>query len=86
MEFSFPHPGLYLSEFISIYSPPFAHEGPLLNSQAFGLLICSFILARRVVNGEMDVGDYVTFVSYLGQLYSPLNRIASLYKTVMQNL
>lgn len=34
----------------------------------------------------MDVGDYVTFVAYLGQLYGPLNKIAGLYRTVMSNL
>lgn len=45
-------------------------------NQAFGLLVCSFILANRVIEGEIDVGNYVTFVSYLGQIYGPLNRIA----------
>ncbi|GAA5955967.1 hypothetical protein JCM3765_000056 [Sporobolomyces pararoseus] len=53
---------------------------------AFGLLVCSFILAHRVVTGEMDIGNYVTFISYLNQLYSPLNRIASLYRQTMQSL
>ena len=28
----------------------------------------------------------VTFISYLNQLYSPLNRIASLYRQTMQSL
>jgi hypothetical protein len=28
--------------------------------QAFGLLVCSFILARRVINKEIDVGDFVS--------------------------
>lgn len=53
---------------------------------AFGLLVCSFILANRVVKGEMQVGEFVTFTSYLGQLYRPLNSIAGLYRTVMSNL
>ncbi|GAA5957731.1 hypothetical protein JCM8115_006232 [Rhodotorula mucilaginosa] len=52
---------------------------------AFGLLVCSFILSRRVIEGEMDVGNYVAFVSYLNQLYSPLNQISSLYRRVMNN-
>ncbi|KAI5476886.1 vacuolar ABC heavy metal transporter Hmt1 [Pseudohyphozyma bogoriensis] len=52
----------------------------------FGLLVCSFILAKRVVDGNMTVGNYVTFVSYLSQLYGPLNRIASLYRQIMSNL
>ena len=33
----------------------------------------------------MDVGNYVAFVSYLNQLYSPLNQISSLYRRVMNN-
>lgn len=53
---------------------------------AVGLLVCSFILARRVINHEIDIGLYVTFISYLSQIYSPLNKIAGLYKTVMSNL
>lgn len=32
------------------------------------------------------MGDFVTFTSYLGQLYGPLNKIAGLYRTVMSNL
>ncbi|BGP26050.1 vacuolar ABC heavy metal transporter Hmt1 [Rhodotorula toruloides] len=52
---------------------------------AFGLLVCSFILAQRVVLGEMDVGNFVAFVSYLNALYSPLNQISSLYRRVMNN-
>ncbi|KAL7340713.1 hypothetical protein BJY59DRAFT_649757 [Rhodotorula toruloides] len=52
---------------------------------AFGLLVCSFILAQRVVTGEMDVGNFVAFVSYLNALYSPLNQISSLYRRVMNN-
>ncbi|GAA5920931.1 hypothetical protein JCM1841_003629 [Sporobolomyces salmonicolor] len=53
---------------------------------SFGLLVCSFILAHRVVTGAMDIGSYVTFVSYLSALYSPLNRIASLYRQTMSSL
>lgn len=31
-------------------------------------------------------GSYVTFVSYLNQLYGPLNRIAGVYRSIMSNL
>lgn len=53
---------------------------------AIGLLVCAFILSNRVIRGEIGVGDFVTFTSYLGQLYGPLNKIAGLYRTVMSNL
>ncbi|GAA5931007.1 hypothetical protein JCM10213_003968 [Rhodosporidiobolus nylandii] len=52
----------------------------------FGLLVCSFILAQRVVSGEMEVGNFVTFISYLNQLYRPLNSISSTYRQVMTSL
>ncbi|GAA5838861.1 hypothetical protein JCM9279_003883 [Rhodotorula babjevae] len=51
----------------------------------FGLLICSFILANRVVNGQMDPGEFATFTSYFASLLSPLNQISSLYRRVMSN-
>ncbi|SCV73980.1 BQ2448_6410 [Microbotryum intermedium] len=76
-----------------------------------GFLICSFILSRRIVRGELQVrgsidsyqnhdwmltshwllvsfqvGEFVTFSSFLNQLYGPLNRIASLYRQVMSSL
>ena len=54
--------------------------------QSFGFLICSFVLAQRVVNGEIEVGDFVTFTVYLEQIYGPLNKVAGLYRTVMSNL
>lgn len=53
---------------------------------AIGLLVCSFILANRVATGQIGVGAFVTFVSYLASLYGPLNRIAGLYQTFMRNL
>ncbi|GAA5856039.1 hypothetical protein JCM8547_002951 [Rhodosporidiobolus lusitaniae] len=52
----------------------------------FGLLVCSFILARRVVDGYMDIGLFVTFTSYLNSLYRPLNSISSTYRQVMSSL
>ncbi|GAA5826994.1 hypothetical protein JCM3770_007379, partial [Rhodotorula araucariae] len=51
----------------------------------FGLLVCSFILAHRVVSGKMDPGEFATFTSYFAQLLSPLNQISSLYRRVMSN-
>ncbi|GAA5927985.1 hypothetical protein JCM3775_002782 [Rhodotorula graminis] len=51
----------------------------------FGLLVCSFILANRVVSGQMDPGEFATFTSYFASLLSPLNQISSLYRRVMSN-
>ncbi|KAK4051061.1 ATP-binding cassette-type vacuolar membrane transporter Hmt1 [Microbotryomycetes sp. JL201] len=53
---------------------------------SFGFLVCSFVLARRVIDDDMDVGGYVTFVNYLTQIYQPLNSIATLYRKVMSGL
>jgi hypothetical protein len=44
--------------------------------QSFGFLACSFVLAQRVVAGNMEVGNYVTFVNYLAQIYGPLNQVS----------
>ncbi|KDE04641.1 hypothetical protein MVLG_04940 [Microbotryum lychnidis-dioicae p1A1 Lamole] len=51
-----------------------------------GFLVCSFILSRRIVRGELEVGEFVTFSSFLNQLYTPLNQIATLYRQVMSSL
>ncbi|GAA5871541.1 hypothetical protein JCM16303_000787 [Sporobolomyces ruberrimus] len=53
---------------------------------SFGLLVCSFILAHRIVSGETDIGEYVTFTTYLNQLYFPLLSISTLYQSTMQSL
>lgn len=44
--------------------------------QSFGFLACSFVLAQRIVAGNMEVGNYVTFVNYLAQIYGPLNQVS----------
>ncbi|KAI5476885.1 vacuolar ABC heavy metal transporter Hmt1 [Pseudohyphozyma bogoriensis] len=54
--------------------------------EGFLLLVCSFILAKRVADGSMAVGDYVAFVFYLFQLYQPLSRVTTIHRRVMFNL
>jgi ATP-binding cassette subfamily B (MDR/TAP) protein 6 len=38
-----------------------------------GLLAGCLLCAKRVVDGSMTVGDFVLFMSYITQLYGPLN-------------
>ncbi|KAJ4468248.1 mitochondrial half-size ABC transporter [Lentinula aciculospora] len=51
-----------------------------------GLLIGSIIVARRVVRDELDPSDFVVFITYLAQLYGPLNQIGTVYRAVNQSL
>ncbi|GAA5898274.1 hypothetical protein JCM6882_000117 [Rhodosporidiobolus microsporus] len=76
----------YQKEYYDVYSA--WNSLSLLQNgiSGFGLLVCSFILASRVVSGRMDIGAYVTFISYLNQLYRPLNGISSTYRSVMSSL
>lgn len=39
-----------------------------------------------VIDADLGLPCSVTFVSYLNQLYAPLNRIASVYRQIMSNL
>ncbi|KAJ3788636.1 mitochondrial half-size ABC transporter [Lentinula aff. detonsa] len=52
-----------------------------------GLLIGSIIVARRVVRGDLkDPSDFVVFITYLAQLYGPLNQLGTIYRSVNQSL
>lgn len=51
-----------------------------------GLLIGSIIVARRVIRDESGSSDFVIFITYLAQLYSPLNQLGSIYRSVNQSL
>jgi ABC-type transport system involved in Fe-S cluster assembly fused permease/ATPase subunit len=46
-----------------------------------GLLLC----AKRVVDHELTVGDFVAFITYLLQLYQPLNWFGTYYRVIQQN-
>lgn len=54
--------------------------------QTFGLLLCTTILAQRVTTGEMQVGEFVTFVSYINSVFSPIQQLASLYRNLTKAL
>ncbi|GAA95412.1 uncharacterized protein L969DRAFT_85092 [Mixia osmundae IAM 14324] len=53
---------------------------------SLGLLIGCFIVALQVAQGERGVGDFVLFVTYLQQLYGPLNSLGTLYRVIQTNL
>lgn len=39
-------------------------------------------MAKRVTSGDSTASDFVFFVSYLVQLYEPLNMLASIYRSI----
>ncbi|KAF9264231.1 hypothetical protein L218DRAFT_1029037 [Marasmius fiardii PR-910] len=51
-----------------------------------GLLVGSIIVARHIIANELDSSDFVVFITYLGQLYTPLNQLGSVYRSVNQSL
>ncbi|KAG6891759.1 hypothetical protein C0992_006180 [Termitomyces sp. T32_za158] len=51
-----------------------------------GLLIGTMIVALQVTRGESDSGDFVVFITYLGQLYGPLNQLGYIYRSINQSL
>lgn len=53
---------------------------------AFGTLFTLLLVAGRVVRGEATSSQFVVFVTYLAQVYSPLSMLGTLYRVVQQNL
>ncbi|OJT12750.1 Heavy metal tolerance protein [Trametes pubescens] len=51
-----------------------------------GLLVGSMIVAMRVVRGQSQPHQFVFFITYLAQLYGPLNMLGYLYRTINQSL
>jgi len=47
-----------------------------------GLLAGSMLTAYRVSEGELTVGDFTLFLSYLMQLYAPLNWFGTYYRQI----
>ena len=52
--------------------------------QVLGLFLGSILCAYKISIGELTVGDYVLFTSYLIQLYAPLNFFGSAYRFLQQ--
>ncbi|KIY46015.1 mitochondrial half-size ABC transporter [Fistulina hepatica ATCC 64428] len=51
-----------------------------------GLLIGSMIVALRVTRGLSTASDFVIFITYLAQLYGPLNQLGSTYRAINSSL
>ncbi|KAF7321485.1 ABC transporter protein [Mycena kentingensis (nom. inval.)] len=51
-----------------------------------GLLFGSLIVAHRVTTGESAPADFIVFITYLAQLYVPLNQLGFMYRTINQTL
>eukprot|EP00127_Corallochytrium_limacisporum_P006677 Clim_evm56s232 gene=Clim_evmTU56s232 len=45
-----------------------------------GLILCTV----RILQGRFTVGDFVLFLSYVGQMYSPLNWFGTYYRVIQQ--
>lgn len=50
---------------------------------SLGLLGGSLLVAWYVSEGELTIGDYVLFGSYVEQLYGPLNQFGAMYRLVV---
>ncbi|KAI9142821.1 P-loop containing nucleoside triphosphate hydrolase protein [Paraphysoderma sedebokerense] len=50
-----------------------------------GLLVGSLLCAYRVVQGVLTVGDFVLYLTYISQLYGPLNWFGTMYRMIQQN-
>ena len=50
-----------------------------------GLLVGSLLCAYRVTEGELEVGDFVLFATYIVQLYQPLNWFGTYYRMIQQS-
>jgi ABC-type transport system involved in Fe-S cluster assembly fused permease/ATPase subunit len=48
------------------------------------LLLCLFLAAYRVTQGEMSVGDFVAVQIYILNLYRPLSFLGTIYGIVVQ--
>ncbi|KZT04683.1 uncharacterized protein LAESUDRAFT_744261 [Laetiporus sulphureus 93-53] len=51
-----------------------------------GLLVGSMIVALRVTRGQSQPYQFVFFVTYLAQLYGPLNMLGTIYRSINQTL
>ncbi|EPT00005.1 hypothetical protein FOMPIDRAFT_129886 [Fomitopsis schrenkii] len=51
-----------------------------------GLLVGSMIVALRVTRGESEPYQFVFFITYLAQLYGPLNMLGTIYRSINQTL
>ncbi|KLO14578.1 hypothetical protein SCHPADRAFT_914776 [Schizopora paradoxa] len=53
---------------------------------ALGYLVGGMIVALRVTSGKDETADFVIFVAYLAQLFSPLDKLATVYRQINTSL
>ncbi|KAJ1772785.1 ATP-binding cassette-type vacuolar membrane transporter Hmt1 [Coemansia sp. RSA 1813] len=51
-----------------------------------GMFAGALLSARRVYEGEMTVGDFTMLLTYIMQLYEPLNWFGTYYRVIQKNL
>ena len=52
---------------------------------SLGLLVGCVVIVHRVKAGTMSIGDVVLFLTYITQLYVPLNWFGTFYRQIQQN-
>jgi len=68
-----------------------AYSLSFLNSaQSFIVQLCTgaslCITAHEVINGQLEVGQFVAVLAYIGNLFAPLSFLGSVYNAVIQSL
>ncbi|CAG8623735.1 1773_t:CDS:2, partial [Ambispora gerdemannii] len=51
-----------------------------------GLVAGCLLCAKRITKGEMTVGDFIMYLTYILQLYGPLNWFGTYYRVIQKNL
>lgn len=51
-----------------------------------GLLVGSLMVAHQITSGSSDASKYIVFITYLTQLYGPLNQLGYIYRSINSSL
>ncbi|KAF2654985.1 hypothetical protein K491DRAFT_599724 [Lophiostoma macrostomum CBS 122681] len=51
-----------------------------------GLMVTCFIAAYQITTGQQEVGKFVTLITYMGQLQSPLNFFGTFYRMIQSSM
>ncbi|KAJ2794702.1 ATP-binding cassette-type vacuolar membrane transporter Hmt1, partial [Coemansia helicoidea] len=83
-EFAAAVDAFQVAEWVSNASMNLMNLGQNLIVQA-GLLAGALLSAKRVYEGRMTVGDFTMLLSYIAQLYGPLNWFGTYYRIIQKN-
>jgi len=50
-----------------------------------GFFFCLLLVSLEIANGERQVGDFVLMLTFIQQIYSPLNNLGSYYRSIKQS-